>query len=410
MARYVRLSDEEAGFWRGVREQFLLADDEIYLNSGALSSIPRRTYLALCESLKRSERNPTIELHRNWGRQDASRERIARYMGARAEDVVFFSNVTMSVNALLRGLPLEGGELVYSDQEYMSLRRAAHFIAERRGMSIRKFPMPITPAEPGEVTDSVIGALGEETRLVYMSHIVYGTGMMAPIARIAAKLAERGVLLAVDGAHAPGQIRLRLGEMPGVSAYGGNLHKWFLGPKGTGFAWVPEALHERVNPLMIGFGGYIPWRGAASTEEPLPPFVFHKAFKMPGCIDYSPMIALAATLDFREEIGEQRILARLGQLAAYTRETFQRELGWTLLTPTHPELSSAISSFRLPEGFPLTAGGVVEAIGAFYRKHGIVVSFGGPGERCIRVSPHIYNSEAEIDRLVECLKTELKSG
>ncbi|HUV39953.1 MAG TPA: aminotransferase class V-fold PLP-dependent enzyme, partial [Planctomycetota bacterium] len=219
MCAYEPISDVEAAFWRDVRRRFTLPDDEIYLNSGSLSSIPRCTLEAQVEALRRSERNPAVENVLNWAREDAARARIARYVGARPDELVFFSNVTIALNALIRGLPLDGGEAILSDQEYTSCINALRFVAERRNMTVRQFPMPLTPAEPDEVVRSVLSALGKDTRLVYLSHIVYGTGMVVPVASIARELASRGVLLAVDGAHAPGQVPLDLGTMP-VSAYG----------------------------------------------------------------------------------------------------------------------------------------------------------------------------------------------
>jgi len=404
---YTPISNKEAAFWRRVRRQFFLPDDEIYLNTGTLSSVPKRAIRAVIETLKRTETNPTIELHKNWELETASRTRIARYLGAQPTEIVFFSNVTIGLNALFRGLPLSGGETLFSNQEYGSCVNALRFVAERRGMTARQFTMPLTPSEPREVVDSVLAALTPETRLVYVSHITCGTGMVVPVGRIGEELAARGVMFAVDGAHAPGQIPLDLDGMRGVSAYGGNLHKWFLGPKGTAFAWVPARLHDEMGPLMVGFGGFRSRRPAEGTGTPPPPVEFHRSFRMPGCLDFSPWIGLAATLDFRERIGEERILARLRQLAAYCRETFARELGWKLRTPTHPELSGVISSFEMPAAFPLPEK---NAIQWFYDRHRITASFIGGEGKGIRVSPHIYSSESDIDRLVECLKMEMKGA
>jgi len=405
MSTYQPLSPAEEVFWRKVREEFLLAPNEIYLNSGTWSAVPRRAHEAVIAALREVERNPTMQLRILRERAAWVRDRIADYAGSKRTDLVFFPNVTMAINALLRGLPLQGGEAIYSDQEYGASVTALRFVAMRRGMTVRSFPLPQTPHEPAEIVDAVRAALRPETRLVLLSHVTSPTGMVLPVEHIGPLLAERGVRFVVDGAHAPGSVPLYLDRLV-CDGYGGNLHKWFLGPKGTAFAWVPQYHQGEIDPLIVGFGGFRQREQNPQTTSAPMGTKFQASFGMQGCFDLSPFLGLATTLDFRTEIGEERILTRLRQLAAYTRAVFARELGWRLVTPTHPELSAAMSTFEMPAFFRDRAPDLQTW---FYERYRITVAFHVPAgsSPLIRISPHIYNSEAEIDRLTQCLKQEL---
>ena len=334
------------------------------------------------------------------------RARIAEYVGASSNEIVFFPNATTTMNALLQGLPISKGEIIYSDREYPACATAARYAAQQRGLGVREFPLPPLPTEPREIIEAILEALIPRTRLVFVSHVLSWNGMTIPVVDLAEALEDRGVGLVVDGAHGPGQVPLRLGHSR-IAAYAGNLHKWFMGPKGTAFAWVPERIQTKTTPLFVGFGGYpnhLPPEQAIADMRP-GGNAFQAMFGMQGCLDLAPVVALNATLEFRRRIGENRILARLRQLAAYCRGTFARELDCELLTPTHPDLSGAMSTFRIPAMH--NEGKMLGMAEQFRDRYGITVGF--MGDSMIRVAPHIYNMEAEIDHLVECIKKDIQT-
>src|SRR5207237_6345919 len=106
--------------------------------------------------------------------------------------------------------------------------------AQRQGLTVRTFPLPVLASEPGEIVDAFCKAITERTRLLFFSHVLSPTGLVLPAQAICAEARRRGVLTVVDGAHAPAMIPVDLDAI-GADFYGGNCHKWLLAPTGSGF-------------------------------------------------------------------------------------------------------------------------------------------------------------------------------
>ncbi len=230
----------EETYWRGIRKQFMLAPDEVYLNTGSWGLMPRCVFDCLVEGLEELERSPTANrslLHR---RADEARSRLATFLRAPAEDLAYTLNVTVAINMVVHGLDWQpGDEILASDQEYGAIDNCLHHAERRWGVVVRRARVPIPPSAPEEVLDAFEDAFTQRTRLVVCSHITTRTGLIVPIKRLAELAHSHGALIAVDGAHGPGMIPLDLSDF-GCDFYGGNCHKWLCAPKGTGF------LSERV--------------------------------------------------------------------------------------------------------------------------------------------------------------------
>jgi len=395
--------------WTSVRRQFLLPPGEVYLNAGTMSALPRPVYERQIALMASAERNPTLigamrgkrplwEVHR----------RLGDYLGVAPRDLVLHFNVTHALNQALACLPWpRGGEILASDLEYGSIGMAARATCLRCGMAFRRFEMPPRPDTEEAMVRAVVDALSPRTAGVILSHVTCDNGLVTPVARIAAALRERGVRFIVDGAHAVGLVPLRLGETD-IALYAGHLHTWFLGPRGTAFLYVARHLQERMAPHIVGFGGapgVEPSRpeGSAPEEGDFPGM-----FRLQGTLDWSAFHAIPAALAFREEIGEARIRARIAELDAYARRRLEGDLGLTSLSP-RPEFHAGLLAFELPQeaGRAFRPTHVPHGLAAqFHERTGITIAIGGtPGERMrIRVSPHIWNSEEDLDRLCAALR------
>src|SRR6185295_5603306 len=113
---------------------------------------------------------------------------------------------------------------------------ALRYHAERSGARVVSVDVPVPFVDPAPLLAALAAALGPRTRLATFDHITSAGAVVLPIREMAALCRERGVPVAVDGAHAPGQIAL---DVPGLSVdwYVGNLHKWAFAAKGTGVIW-----------------------------------------------------------------------------------------------------------------------------------------------------------------------------
>lgn len=369
--------------------------DLIYLNSGTLSITPASVTEAAASYRQGFERNPTQGLHAAWGMLWKVQCRLAEFLGASPHDLFLRSNVTQALNEFLLGMPLpSGSEVLIGDREYGAVHNALALRARRSGLKLRVIPTPRDGA-------SLARHLTDRTSLVVLSHVLTGTGECLPIEDLARETRARGVLFCVDGAHAPGALPIDFKRLGDVDFYGGNLHKWMMGPKGTAFGWAPRRVLERIEPLQAGW----------TTFEITPGFtefgdgdaVAGRMLLM-GSLDFAPLFALGALLDFWKAAGPGEIRAAVVARGIHLRRKVQSRLGWELLSPV--EGGGPLHTFRLPPELKRPGFGLMHEL---LHQHRLQVGLSPVhGEMQLRLSPHIYNSNDEIDRGVEILASVLR--
>jgi len=389
----------EEARWDAVRKQFLHDPEQTYLNTGSWGVLARATFDALIAAARERERNPTANRPKALEGVRAARADLARFVGARAEDLAFVTNVTVAINVVIAGLAWrEGDEIVASDQEYGAIDNCLHHASQRWGLTIRRAEIPIPPRGPEDVVAAFEKALTDRTRLLLCSHVAAGTGLIVPVRALAALAHDRGAMVLIDGAHAPGMIPLDLADF-GCDFYGGNCHKWLCAPKGVGFLHVAPAAQERVRHLVVGWGYS---REGTTTDDAGHPRINDQPYMWGieewGTTALPERIATGTAVRVQEEIGPADIARRGRQLAGYVREQMARRDWAELISPSHPEMTGSISTFRLA-GF-----GEVKLREALQDRYGITVPVGPrDGAHTMRVSTHLYNTFAEIDRLVSAL-------
>ena len=399
-------TEEDEIYWRDLAADFLDAPDEIYLNTGSWGVLHQATFAALVKGLQELEGNPTQNRGYLVERMNLARRKLGCFVNAQPEDLAFTTNVTISMNQIVHGLDWQSGdEILASDQEYGAINNCLDHAEKRHGVVVRRASIGIPPAEPDEIVDSFRTALSERTRLLLVSHVTSPSGLITPIRDLADLAHEHGAMIAVDGAHAPGQIPLDLTGY-GCDFYGGNCHKWLCAPKGTGFLHVAPQVQNKLHHIAVshGYHGDGPLRNdQGQLQLHGQPFMWQ--LTSIGTRELSCFGAVYEAVAFQNEIGKERIAARGRQLAGYLRQRMA-DTGWVepLYSP-HPALSNSLSTFRL-KGF-----GDVNPGQALYEKYKITTPIWGEGELGYtqRVSTHIYNHFDDIDRMVAAL-AEIREG
>jgi isopenicillin-N epimerase len=326
-----------------------------------------------------------------------ARERLARFLGADPFRLVFTANVTASINIVAATLRLAApGEVLLTDHEYGAMHWCWERAAQRLGLTLRTFPLPVMAQNSDEIVDALRSALTERTRLLFFSHVLSPTGLVLPARAMCAEARRRGVLTVVDGAHTPAMIPLDLNAL-GCDFYGANCHKWLLAPTGAGFLYLGPGNEDRLQPMQVSWG----WHHDRSRPDERDEFGSTprlRALEFEGTRDLCPWLVVPTAIDFQGNLGWQAIRNRVGELVAYVRERIGQEVGLELVTPTDPALHGFMTTFRLPaetDAQTLRRGLWDRAIEAPIIER--------PESLLIRVSTHFYNTEEEIGRLAVAL-------
>lgn len=372
---------------------------ELYLNAGTHSRCPTEILEAVTRYQREYERNPTMGLVRAWPRLWKVQTRLAAFFGADPRDMALRINVTHAMNDFLLGARLPAGsEILLSDLEYPAVANIARLRAERDGLGLRTFAVPLA-GDAAALRDAVVAALSPKTSLLVLSHVATGTGLILPLAEIARETRRRGVLLAVDGAHAAGALPLDFAALDDVDFYGGNLHKWMLGPKGTGFAWT----HKRAQPLQDPIqGGWTTFGEPESHREFGGGSAFARRQALSGCHDFAPFFAIDDMLNLWDKRGPAVLRARLLALQNAVEDAMS-PLGWPLLSPARGPLRGPLLAYEAPAALMRgrTGGAVLRDLWEAHRLQTNVITV--KGRWAVRLSPHVDNDEDEIREAAERL-------
>jgi isopenicillin-N epimerase len=235
-----------------IRDEFLLDPDIVFLNHGSFGACPRAVFESYQEWQLELERRPVEFLGRRLsGLLAEARAALGAYVNADPDDLVFVQNATAGVNLAAWALDLRPGDEVLSTSlEYGALDLAWEHIT-RHGPA-RYVRMPVTvPID--DAVEEIWSGVTDRTRALFLSHITSETALRLPVEELCARARERGIVTIVDGAHAPGHIRLDLSALD-VDYYTGNCHKWLCAPKGAAFLYVRRELQDAIAPLVAGWG------------------------------------------------------------------------------------------------------------------------------------------------------------
>ncbi|HVG48616.1 MAG TPA: aminotransferase class V-fold PLP-dependent enzyme, partial [Rubellimicrobium sp.] len=240
-----------------LRPLFLLDPAVCFLNHGSFGACPRPVFEAYQAWQLRLERQPVAFLDpmRGYGAwMTEARAALAAEVGAQPDDLVGVTNATVALNIAAQSLSLSvGDEILTTDHEYAALEKTWAFVARRTGARVVTASVPLPLTSEAAFTEALLGAMTDRTRVLFLSHITSATALLFPIEQIVGIARERGILTVVDGAHAPGHVRLDLDGL-GADVYVGNCHKWLMAPKGSAFLHVRRGLQARIDPLVISHG------------------------------------------------------------------------------------------------------------------------------------------------------------
>ena len=388
-----------------MHREFKTEPNLIYLNSGTHSLCPNSVHEAVLRYYEQYESNPTRGLQKTWSMLWNVQKELARFFNADPRDLILRANVTQLLNLFILGLPLsDGDEILTTDLEYGAIFNICKFRARREKRELRTLHLPCTRKEYEEldadqIADLVIQELKPHTKMLVVSHIMTGNGLILPIEKIARETRKRGVFFVVDGAHAPGSIPLDFAKLGNVDFYTGNLHKWMMGPKGTAFGWVNREQQPKLNAIEAGWTSF-------ETLCPHDEFGggsrFASEFMLSGCHDFTSFFAIRETLEFIEAQGFPQILKVIYSHQAKI-ESLLEDSRFQPISPPAGPLRGPLLSYDLPEKAQKSGYSLMAEL--CQKEHLQIAITSVQGRWRLRVSPHIYNTEAELEKAAAILKS-----
>jgi isopenicillin-N epimerase len=376
-----------------------------FLNHGSYCACPRPVLEAQQRLREELESEPVRFLGRQLeSRLDTARGALGVFVGADPDDLAFVPNATTGVNTVLRSLALApDDELLTTDHAYNACRNALDFVAGRTGARVVVVRVPFPLDAEARVEEAILGAVTPRTRLALIDHVTSPTGLVLPLGRLVAALAERRVDVLVDGAHAPGMLPLDLGSL-GAAYYAGNCHKWLCAPKGAGFLHVRRDRQALIRPLVLSHGANSP-----RTDRTR----FRLEFDWTGTHDPTAYLAVPEairTLEAAVPGGWPALMAGNRALALSARRILIEALG--IPAPCPETMVGALAAVPLPDGPrpPPPARDPLQV--ALFERFAIevpVIAWPASPRRLVRVSCQIYNTRGQYERLAAALGQLLAS-
>jgi len=362
--------------WNAVRTEFPALANWTYLNTATYGHVPRRGTAAITGHFARRDELACSDFLSWYDEADRIRESVARLIHAAPDDIAFIQNSSTSMGLIAGGIDWKRGDNVVTLADEFPNCLYLPALVERHGVEFREVPW-----------ERFYDSIDARTRLVVMSEVNYATGLRPPLAELSKFLRERNVLLYVDGTQSVGALQFDVREaqpdMLAVHAY-----KWMCAPTGVGFMYVAPSLRAKLLPNVAGWRTHHDWHNVDNLHHGMPVLKEAAERYEGGGVQFGLLHAMGAVVDWMNELGPAAIEQRVLDLARCTRERLMR-LGAEGL-----DRGSQIVAVKFPGVEPSRLAKDLKAQRVMIAaRHGF-----------LRVSPHFFNNESDLDRLEEELR------
>ena len=369
------------------RREFPICARKIYCAHAADAPLPRRAVVAMRDAIEDASTNEK-QFDRALGFIADTRRLFADFLGAETEEISLSGPTSSGLNAVANGLDWKAGDEVVCYLDDYPADVYPWLELERKGVT----PVLLKTERLGEITPEVVErALTKRTRLLALASANNASGYRIEIEAIGKMCAERGILFSVDGIQTLGAFAIPLGNVDFLSA---GAQKWMLGPSGAGILFVKKSRHELLRPMMVGG-----W----NVESPN--FVAQREIRYenggrkfePGGYNNIPIAGMQGAIALLSEVGLSKISQRILSLIAILKSKLD-PADFEFLSP---DGSADHASFLTLRSHRVGSEKLIDALA----KNDIVVSLriDRANRGWVRVSPHFYNTFAELERIAEVL-------
>jgi selenocysteine lyase/cysteine desulfurase len=371
--------------WDALRvAEFPVAERWAYFDHAAVSPLPRRSAGVLRAWTDDQEHNGVV----HWPDWEAKlrtvRGDLARLIHAHPDEIAFVNSTTHGIGIVAEGFPWRPGDSVVTAAEEYPSNLYPWMNLASRGVTLRT-----VPSREGRVwIDDLVAALDKSTRLLTISHVEFASGFRNDLDALGEHCRAHDVAFFVDAIQGLGPHVIDVERTP-IDFLAADGHKWLLGPEGAGFLFVRRDWIDRLRPIGVGWHSVVGSYNAPGIDFTLKPTAERwegGSFNVPG------LQAFGASVGLLLEVGPEAVSRRILDRAEAVRAV-ARSAGWTVFGSDRPDDLSGIVALEKPGTDP-------NAVVRRLRSLGVVAAC---RRGRLRLSPHVYNDGADLERLGEGL-------
>jgi selenocysteine lyase/cysteine desulfurase len=369
---------------------FGLSPGLVHLNTASAGPTSKRVLARTLEAWRQLEVDPVAQSYYErpdtvFTAADRVRGKAAALVGCSPDEILITRGTTDGITTLAHSVRLERGDRVLlSNQEHEGGEVGWMHRQKLDGVIVDRVQLPLQEYDGDRIVKAYRAAITPRTRVISVSHVLASTGLTMPVADIAKLARAHKILCVVDGAQAVGQIAVDVGAL-GCHAYATSGHKWLMGPKGTGFVYVARDAGADIEPPQWQLG-----RAVGSDSAGLAPLTL--------------AVGLGEAIDDVRRLGMSHVERHNFALARVIHAELSKMPLLHVVSPPPGSNATAMVAAMLP---PAIDADLVRA--RLQERHGVVVKrvekrwFNG-----IRMSPHVFNDEAQVATALAALRVELK--
>ncbi len=382
---------KDESFWRKVSSLYNVDTQITNLENGYWGVMPQQLLAEYQAHTARVNRaNASYARKQFYVDYRGYRARAAEELGVNTDEIMFTRGATEALQNLIANYNLlkPGDAVMYADLDYSGMQETMDWLAERRSVSVLRFDIP-EPAHHDAVLAKYEQMLTEnpKLRLLLLTHVSNRTGLVMPVAEIAAMAKLHKVDIILDAAHSFGHLDYKVDDL-NIDFMGINFHKWMGAPLGSGLMYIRKNRLQDIDPCY----------GNKSFPSDN---ILSRASS--GTSNFAAFMVIPSALDFHQQLGPAYKEARLRYLrnrwVAGVRDLPQVEI----LTPDDPRMTGALTAFRIKGRGSRAENRAIAA--ELLEKHRIFTVWrdGVAGGDCVRVTPGIYTLADDVDRLAQAL-------
>jgi selenocysteine lyase/cysteine desulfurase len=376
---------EDEDYWSVIQRSYTVNPNIINLNNGGVSPSPLVVQQAVERYNQLSNEGPSYYMWRilDQGREPL-REKLAGLAGALPDEIAINRNATEALNTIIYGLDLKSGdEVIGTKQDYPHMIQAYRQRALREGIVYKQLSFDFPIEDDEQIVDAYEKAITSKTKLLHVTHMINWVGQIMPVRKICDMAHAKGIEVVVDGAHSFGLMDFKIPDLH-CDYFGTSLHKFLSAPIGSGMMWIKKEKIPNVWPLLC-------------NDKPHSADI--RKFEDIGTRSFPIEQGIGEAINFHEGIGSKRKEERIRYLKNYWASKVQQIPKVKLHTSLNSKYSCAICGVSV-DG--MTPGELDSALFGQYKIHTVGIVW--ENISCVRVTPHVYTTLPDLDKLVHAIE------